>query len=400
MSIFSYKAIDSEGRIIKGKLPADSEAELESKLKQSGLDLIKATVSNDFGSLNFFNSINSKEVIMVCIHLYFLEKAGVPIIDSIGDLRDTTENDKVKHVMMDVYDSLRNGQLLSEAFAKHPEVFDNIFIGLIRAGEKTGNFADAFFHLEHHYEWVAGLRKKIKKAISYPIFLLFLMIGVITIMMVFVIPNLTAFLESQNIPLPLYTTALIETSKFVQHYWWALLTAPIMLFIALKMFAKSSNEFASKIDALKLNIPIIGPIIRKIEIARFCHFFSIMYKSGIGILECLDVSMNIVQNRVLKRAIAKVKHEVSEGKKMTQAIIDSKQFPMLVVRMFKVGEESGNLDQSLNNINTFYDEEIDASISAMVSILQPLLTFVMGGMLMWITAAVFGPIYGSFSIKR
>lgn len=400
MSIYSYKAVDSEGKTVKGKLPADSEAELESKLKQSGLDVISVSEVKDMGMFGFLSSIEIKEIILVCIHLYHLEKAGVPILDSIADLRDTSENVKVKQILMDVYDSLKNGKLLSEALAKHPLMFDSIFIGLTKAGEKTGNFSDVFFHLEHHYEWVAELRKKIKKAISYPIFLLFLMSGVVAIMMIFVIPKLTIFLETQNIALPMYTVALMKTSKFVQHYWWALIAFPIVTFILVKIGCMSSKKFAYKIDFLKLHLPIVGPVLRKIEIARFCHFFAIMYKSGIGILECLDVSISIVQNLVLKGTIAEIRHQVSEGKKITLAIADSKQFPVLVVRMFKVGEESGNLDQAMNNINMFYDAEINASIEAMVGVLQPVLTFVMGGLLMWITAAVFGPVYGSFGVKR
>jgi type IV pilus assembly protein PilC len=400
MSLYSYKAVDSDGRTIRGKLPADSEAELESKLKQSGLDVISVSEVKNLGLFSFFSKIDIKEIILVCIHLYHLEKAGVPILDSIADLRDTSENVKVKQIMMDIYDALKNGKLLSEALAKHPLMFDNIFIGLMKAGEKTGNFADVFFHLEHHYEWVAELRKKIKKAISYPIFLLLLMCGVVSIMMIFVIPKLTVFLEAQNIPLPMYTIALMKTSKFIQHFWWVLLALPIITFALVRLGCASSKKFAYNVDLFKLHMPIMGTVLRKIEIARFCHFFAIMYKSGIGILECLDVSLSIVQNLVLRESIAEIRHQVSEGKKITMAIADSKQFPVLVIRMFKVGEESGNLDQAMNNINMFYDAEINASIEAMVGVLQPLLTFVMGGLLMWITAAVFGPVYGSFGVKK
>lgn len=400
MSIYSYNALDVNGKSVSGKLTADNEAELENKLKQSGLDLIDCSIVNDVNIFNRLSGVSLQELILICLHLHHLEKAGVPIIDSIGDLRDTASNPKVKEVMMDLYDSLKNGLMLSEAMAKHPRVFDNIFIGLIRTGERTGNLAEVFQHLEHHYKWVSQLHKKIKKATYYPLFLFILMCAVIGLMMGFVIPKITVFLVAQNIPLPGYTVALIATSNFILHNWAALLTTPIVLFILTKFLCSRSETIGYFFDNLKLKIPVVGKVIRKIEVARFCHFFGIMFKSGIGILECLQTSSTVVNNVVIKETILNMKLQVSEGKKLTKAIADSNQFPILVVRMFKVGEDSGNLDRSMENINVFYDEEVNQSIDSMMAVLQPALTFLMGGLLMWVTLSIFGPIYGSFGAKK
>lgn len=396
MSIYSYKALDQLGNTVKGKLPANSEAELESKLKQSNLDLVdsRKLQENKFSAM--LSSISIRDIIVMCIHLHHLEKAGVPLLDSIADLRDTSENPKMRQLMMDIYDGLRNGKTFSEALEAHPNTFDKIFVGLIKAGERTGNFAEIFGHLERHYKWVNELRQRIKKATYYPIFLLFLMSGVVGMMMTFVIPKLTVFLKTQNIALPFYTTALMATSDFVLGYWHFLIGFPFLLYIGAKIAGIVSKPAAFYIDLAKINLPIIGLVIRKIEIARFCHFFAITYQSGIGILDCLDSATDVVKNKVMRNAIAKIKSDVTDGMRLTQAISTSGEFPQLVVRMFKVGEDSGNLDQSLENINQFYDEEINDSIDAMVGILQPLLTMTMGGLMMWITIAVFGPIYGSF----
>ncbi len=400
MSIYSYKALDVNGNQVRGKITADNDAELENKLKQSGLDLLDASIVNDVNFLNSFGGVSLQEIILICLHLHHLEKAGVPILDSIGDLRDTSTNPKVKEVMMDLYDSLRNGLMLSEAMAKHPKVFDNIFIGLIRTGERTGNLAEVFEHLEHHYKWVTQLHKKVKKATYYPLFLFILMCGVIGLMMGFVIPKITVFLVAQNIPLPMYTVALINTSNFILKNWAIILSAPIAIYILIKFLCIRSSKFAYFFDNIKLKAPVLGNVIRKIEIARFCHFFGIMFKSGIGILECLQVSSTVVNNFVIRDTILDMKFQVSEGKKLTKAIQDSNQFPILVVRMFKVGEDSGNLDRSMENINLFYDEEVNQSIDNMVAVMQPALTFLMGGLLMWVTLSIFGPIYGSFGAKK
>ncbi len=395
MSIYSYKALTSDGEVVKGRLPAGSEAELESKLKQSNLDLISSSEVRST-NINLFGNITLQEIILICIHLHHLEEAGVPLLDSIADLRDTAENPKLRHIMMDLYDSLKNGKTFSQAVEAHPKIFDKIFVGLIKAGERTGNFAEVFAHLEHHYKWVVVLRDKIKKATYYPIFLLFLMMGVIALMMIFVIPKLTVFLLSQNIELPLYTRALIALSKFVGEYWLALLIVPVISFVGIKVLQNTSKKVSQYIDLIIINLPIVGIVIRKIEIARFCHFFAITYKSGIGILECLDASADVVNNQTIKQAIGRMRKDVMDGKRLTESLMLTGEFPQLVVRMFKVGEDSGNLDNALKNINLFYDAEINASVDNMVGVLQPALTIMMGGLMMWITISVFGPIYGSF----
>jgi type IV pilus assembly protein PilC len=396
MSVYSYKALNSEGQVVRGKLPAANEAELESKLKQSDLDLISSDLVRETSFSLLGGSVTLEELILVCIHLHHLEEAGVPLLDSIADLRDAAENPKLRQIMMDLYDSLKNGKTFSQALESHPKVFDKIFIGLIKAGERTGNFADVFAHLEHHFKWVGDLRAKIKKATYYPTFLLFLMIGVVTLMMVFVIPKLTAFLLSQNIELPVYTTALIATSKFLGEHWLSIAISPVIFYFIVKMIKLSSLRGAYLVDVVKINLPVVGIVIRKIEIARFCHFFAITYKSGIGILECLDSSADVVQNLVIKNAIKQMRKDVTDGRRLTEALMMSGEFPQLVIRMFKVGEDSGNLDNALVNINTFYDAEINTAVSNMVGFMQPALTLVMGGLMMWITLSVFGPIYGSF----
>jgi type IV pilus assembly protein PilC len=161
--------------------------------------------------------------------------------------------------------------------------------------------------------------------------------------------------------------------------------------------AKMSEDFAYNVDQFKLLVPYVGPTIQKIDLARFCHFFGIMYKSGLGILECLETANSIVSNRVLRESVAIVKKSVSEGNSITESLRMSNQFPNLVIRMFKVGEDSGNLDVTLENINFFYDREVDDSVSNMVGVIQPALTIVMGGIMMWVSMAIFGPLYNSFS---
>lgn len=396
MPIFSYTSLNDRGRQIRGQMSAANELDLEERLKVIGLDLIKMKEVKA-GRKSSFGSVGIQDLIIFCIHMEQLERAGVPILDSIADLRDTADNIYFKNIIAEIYESVRGGDMLSIALSKHPKVFNTIFVALVKAGEKSGSLQDIFQHLAGHLKWVNGIQRKIKKATYYPIFLLLLMCGIIALMMLFVIPKLSVFLKAQNFELPMYTKALIATSDFFVNYWYILFSFPVLLVFGFKVLAKMSENFAYNVDQFKLHVPYIGPTIRKIDLARFCHFFGIMYESGLGILECLDTANSIVTNRVIRESVAVVRKSVSEGNSITESLRISNQFPNLVIRMFKVGEDSGNLEVTLENINFFFDREVDDAVSNMVGVIQPALTIVMGGIMMWVSMAIFGPLYNSFS---
>lgn len=396
MPIYGYSALNEKGRKISGQMTAANEIDLEERLSVIGLDLINSKEAKT-GRKSAFGKVSVQDLIIFCIHMEQLERAGVPILESIADLRDTSDNIYLKNVIAEIYESVRSGDMLSAALAKHPKIFNSVFISLLQAGEKSGNLHQVFHHLAYHLKWVNGIQRKIKKATYYPIFLLFLMSGIIALMMLFVIPKLSTFLKAQDFALPMYTKALIATSDFFISYWYIMFSIPLIIVFGFKILIKLSDNFAYNMDNLKLHIPFVRNTIRKIDLARFCHFFGIMYKSGLGILECLDTANNVVKNKVLRESIALVKKSVSEGNSLTESLRISNQFPNLVIRMFKVGEESGNLDVTLENINFFYDREVEDAVSSMVAVIQPALTLVMGFIMMWVSMAIFGPLYNSFS---
>jgi type IV pilus assembly protein PilC len=219
-----------------------------------------------------------------------------------------------------------------------------------------------------------------------------LVLGVMTTV---VVPKVTEFLQSQDIELPTITVALINFSSFVQNNG-VLIIFFIPAFIAVYKILNTRPSIAIKMDKAKLYIPFFGKIITKIDASRFCYFFSITFKSGLGVLECLQAAKTVVGNHAIKASIENVKTRVSDGQKLAKAIETTGFFPSLVIRMFEVGENSGNMEDALNNIRFFYDREINDSVDKMVGMIQPALTLIMGGMMAWITNAVFGPIYSSF----
>jgi type IV pilus assembly protein PilC len=223
------------------------------------------------------------------------------------------------------------------------------------------------------------------------------MSGVISVLMVFVVPKLVDFMTAQGFDLPIHTRALIAFSKAFVSYWYLMFGIPVASVVLLFFMYRISEPFAYKTDDLILKMPVIGAVARKINLARFTHFFSVLFGSGIGILESLEAANNVVENRVLKESVNVMTRSVSEGMSLTASMRLSNQFPSLVVRMFKIGEDSSNMTESLENINFFYEREINDSVDNVVGLIQPVLTVVMGLLIFWVIAAVFGPLYQSFS---
>jgi len=395
MANFRYKAINNDGKYISGKISAENPSELMSLLKSSSLELVSYREEKNT-ALNFLNSINSSELVTIFIHLEQLDKAGVSIIDSIQDLKETTDSTKVKNLMQEIYESIKNGSLFSESLSKRPDVFKPTYVGLIAMGEKTGNLSASFANIVEDIKWNIEIRRKTRKAIVGPLFGITLMFLVLGVMTAVVVPKVTGFLSAQNIELPFLTIALIGFSNFVQNHWLTILGTPVIIWLIIKTLERFPLIHV-KIDYIKLKTPIFGSIITKIESAKFCQFFAMTFKSGLGVLECLDSSSIALKNRAIRNGIAFVRQQVSDGQSLSGSISSTKFFPNLVVRMFKVGEESGNMENALKNIKYFYDKEINDSIDRLVGLIQPTITVVMGGMIAWIAIAVFGPIYSTFS---
>lgn len=392
MNRYRYTAVDDRGKYIRGVIPAESPGELEVLLKSNHLYLVSYYVEK---STVFGGRLNTAQLITIFSHLEQLDKAGVSIIDSISDLKDSSESLKIRNLMQEMYESLKNGSLLSEAFAKHPKIFPEIFVGLISTGERTGNLSSAFNSIIGHLKWNMEMKRKTVKAIRYPLFSLLIVFVVLGVMTTVVVPKVTEFLKAQDIQLPAITKALIGFSGFFQNNFFNVIIFTIIMFATYKILYRMPN-IAIKIDQAKLYIPIFGKIITKIDASRFCYFFAITFKSGIGVLECLDAAKGVIENRAIRAGIDIAKEQVESGQQLAKAIEYTGYFPSLVIRMFEVGETSGNMEAALDNIRFFYDQEINDSVEKMVGMIQPALTLIMGAMMAWITIAVFGPIYSTF----
>jgi type IV pilus assembly protein PilC len=325
-----------------------------------------------------------------------MQSAGVPLLDALSDIRDTTEHNGLRDIMTEIQRDVSEGSSLSEAMSLHPRVFTNLYISLVASGEETGDMPSAYLELIKYLKWVAQMQAKVRKATRYPMIVTAVVILTVVIMMVVVVPQIVGFIRNLDQQLPWYTTALMATSDFFVDYWWFVLAMPVLLFLLVRTLRRSSDDFALRWDTWMLSAPIFGPLIRKINVARFAQTFGALFASGIDVLQGLEAARSTVNNRAIYDALIGVREQVKAGSPLSEAFNASGEFPSMIVRMLKVGEESGKLTEVLQQVSDFYTEDVDEAIQGLIAMIEPFLTAFLGGMILWIAAAVFGPIYSSF----
>jgi type IV pilus assembly protein PilC len=399
MPKYSYRAINAKGRPVRGVVSAANESDLTTRLDEGGLALVDCKEMSDKSSkLKALTArkIKLRDLIQMFIHLSQLQKAGVPLLDGLSDVRDTTDSPRLRDVMSDVYREVAEGSSFSNALSKHPGIFEPIFISLISSGEETGNLVNAFEQVIRHLKWTDAMRTKVKKATRYPKILVGVVLIVIYVMMGYVVPQVVGFLKDIGKTLPPTTLALIWTSEFFSNYFMYIIGAMFGFYAFLRIGRTLSEEFRFRTDYVALRMPVMGSLIRKISLSQFCQTFGILFTSGLEILKCIDSAAMTASNVVLIDALSNVRQQVQEGSPLSAAMGRSGEFPSLVVRMVKVGEESGNLSGVLEQVSEFYDKDVNEAVDAMIQMIEPTLTVILGGIILWIAAAVFGPIYDSF----
>ncbi len=396
MPQYAYRALNDAGKQVRGKLNANNETDLYQQLQELGLMLLDSKTAKANAVTNAMaRGIDAREKIQFFVHLEQLQAAGVPLIDSLTDVRDSTDAPRLRDLVATLLNDVQGGTPLSEAFGKHPKIFGEMYSALIAAGEDSGNLTAAFQHLVHHVRWEEGIKKRIKKAARYPAVVLVLIGGMLLFMMGVVVPGIVEFLKSNNTELPAITVALIATSDFVRSYWYVILLTPIVIIGGIVGLANSTDAMRYAIACLMLRLPVFGPLVSKIAISRFAHFFAVMFQSGVPILQCLETAQRVVTNRCLEESLKTVRQQVQNGEPLSLAMRNSGQFPSLVCRMVKIGEDSGNLGGVMDNVTGFYDKDVDEAIDAMIGMIEPALTVVSGVIMGWIVAGVMGPIYSS-----
>ncbi len=397
MPSFSYNAVDKLGRPAIGQLDAVNEVDLEIRLSRMGLDLITFRTAAKSTSLFNRSRVSNQDLVMFCFQLEQLTSAGVPLLDCLNDLRESSSNLYFQKILGAVSSEVEGGKMLSEALAQHPAVFSEVFVSLIAAGEHTGQLPVVLNNLFNTIRWQDELMSQTKKLLAYPAFVAVVVLLAVVFLMTYLVPQMVSFLRNMGQELPLNTKLLIAVSNAFVDYWWLMLGLPFIIVTGLIAVIKSNPIARYRFDLFKLNLPVTGPILHKIIMARFARYFALMYQTGIPILDAIKICENIVGNRVVADALTRVHAQINAGDAMSESFRNAGLFPQLVVRMIKVGENTGALDKSLLNISYFYDRDVNDSMQKMLKMIEPALTIILGGILAFIMFSVLGPVYDSFS---
>ena len=396
--LYHYRAVDEQGQIRNGQLDASNLSDLELRLNRIGLTLIRAKIRQ--GERLGRRRIVRRDLITFCFHLEQLTRAGVPLIEGLIDLRDSTDHPRFREVVANLIDDIEGGKQFSQAISEHQAIFDDVFVNLIRAGEISGELPEVLKRLSDALKWQDELAAQTKKIVMYPAFVGILVFGVAIFLMIYLVPQLVSFIKDMGQTLPLNTRILLAISDFLSRFWWTLIVAPLLVWGLVHYRLKTSPSFRLRVDGWKITFPIIGPILHKIILARFANFFAMLYTSGIPILDCLRVAEGIVGNAVVANALSRLDRRIREGQGVSASFGEVGLFPPLVLRMLRIGENTGALDTALLNVSYFYDRDIKESIGQVQALIEPALTVVLGLILAWIMLSVLGPIFDTISQIR
>jgi type IV pilus assembly protein PilC len=392
LALFAYRAVDADGRLTSGNLDAINAIDLELRLKRLGLDLVTFDAVKR-STARRTRRVTRTELIAFCFHLSQLLKAGVNIIEALTDLRDTVDNPGFRQVIASLLEDIEGGLKLSEAMANHPYCFDTVFVALVRAGEESGQLTEVLDELSENLKWQDEIASQAKRALVYPTIVLVVIVAVIFVLMIFLVPQLASAFRSMVPKLPRETEFLVALSSIFVRWWYLLLGVPAALAVGAFTFAQTNDEAQRVLDRLSLRLPVLGAIRHKIILARFATYFALLYRSGISVLDCIQICEKIVGNRLMEEGLQRVGRSISEGQGISQAFIATKLFPPLVLRMLRVGESTGALDTALLNVSYFYNRQVRESIDKLQQMLGPATTVVLGLLIVGILYSIFLPIY-------
>ncbi len=395
MPVYNYRALNPQGRIIKGLVEAttvDAVAELLSERKLTIVSLQETRRRLVPRALPILGRAKKRNIVVFSRQLAVMIAATVPVVQALRILVVQTPDKILKDVIAEMANDIDGGMKLSAAFAKHPHVFSNFYISMLRSGETSGRLDKVLNYLATQMEKDFDLTSRIKGAMVYPIFIITAMVAVGVLMLIFVVPKMTALLKETGAELPFMTKMLISVSDFAVAYWWAILAASIGLLAAFRAAIRTAGGRKS-LDTFKLHVPIFGNLFKKIILSRFATGLSTLIKGGVPISRALKITSDIVSNEAFKQLVEETIKEVEDGNSITTVFVQSKLVPSMVPQMMSVGERTGRMDEVLDRLGEFYSREVDTMIATLTSLIEPLIMIVLGAAVGLMVAAIILPIF-------
>lgn len=399
---FEYKVRDRTGKLVTGQLIGDSETLVLQKLREQGLTPIQVRKANAGLKMEINlrpGRVKLKDLSVFCRQFATMVNSGLPILRALAILSEQTASKELAKILVQVRTDVEQGSSLSGALAKHPKAFNDLFVAMVKAGETGGVLDDVLLDIADTIETEVELRRKIKSAMTYPVVVVILVVLIMAAMLLFIVPQFETIYASLNSSLPLPTRILLGVSRLVRTYWWAVVLGAIGGRYAFRRY-KATPAGRAQVDAIKIRVPVFGPLFHKVALARFANTFGMLLKSGVPILQAMDIVKETVNNQVIAKAVDDVKGSVREGESIAKPLGKHAVFPPMVVQMLAVGEETGAVDTMLEKVAQFYNSEVEATVDALTSLIEPLLIAVIGGAVGAAVIALYLPMFNIINLIK
>jgi type IV pilus assembly protein PilC len=393
MPMFEYTARNpANGQIQKGQVDVASKEEVSSFLRKQRMMMVSVREAPKPMKLKFGSSIRTRDIVIFTRQFATMINAGLPLVQSLDILAKQTENPSLKEVVRQVVFDVEAGNTLADAFRKHPSAFSDLYVNMIAAGEAGGILDTILMRLATFMEKNDALVRKVKGAMVYPVVIMSVAVIAITVLLIFVIPTFSSMFASVNLELPLPTRIVIGMSNFLTSFWWAIVGVGVAAWVAVKRYY-ATPAGKKQIDTLLINSPVLGDVIRKSAVSRFTRTLGTLVSSGVAILDGLEITAKTAGNRVIHDAVMESRASIAGGETIAGPLEKSKVFPPMVVSMIAVGEQTGGLDEMLSKIADFYDEEVDVAVSALLSLMEPVMIVILGVVVGGMVIAMYLPIF-------
>lgn len=400
MPRFEYVAKDNQGRILKGVIEAETERDARRLIRRQKLYVISLKKESTFlKQLTISKKVRLPELVVFTSQFATLLRSGILLTDALNTLAQQTDNQYFKEVLREVRRSIDEGESLSTALSRFPKVFPNIYINLVRTGEITGNLDIMLDRLAKYFDSQHELREKIKSAMAYPTIVIIASIVVVIFLLTFVVPVFQRIYGRTNVPLPLPTRILIFISNFMKNYILLIFLFLIIIFILIRILLMNP-KVKRWWDEKKLNIPQIGKIWRQIILLRFASTFSTLLSSGILVTNSLEILQDVVGNLYFREGIQRIYRGIMEGRSISELMQEEEAFPPMLVRMIGVGERSGRVDEMLDEFSRFYQRELDNQTKRLTSIIEPMITLGLAGVVFFIALSMYLPMFNMVRLFR
>jgi len=394
LPVWKWEAKSRQGEVRSGEMEASDDGAVKARLAQMGLEPVK--VKRKPREINItipgFGGVTTKDILIFTRQFSVMIDAGLPLVQGLEIIATQADNREFRRVLTDVKVRVESGSTFADALSQHPKVFDELFTQLVRAGEIGGILDTILQRLGAYIEKNEKLKRRVKGAMMYPSIVLVVAVGVTLVMLMFVTPTFEKMFKDFGGAMPAPTQFLIDLSHVMTTYWYLIFGIPVALFVAWRFWVGTKSG-RSQWDAFILKLPIVGSLIRKIAVARFTRTLGTMLSSGVPILDALEIVAKSAGNRVIERAILTVRARIAEGKNIAGPLAETKVFPPMVVQMIGVGEATGAMDQMLNKIADFYDDEVDVAVGALTAAIEPVMMVFLGGMVGGFMVAMYLPIF-------